>query len=439
MGLDLTIPRDPGSLIADGTRTPEKTRIVEGRPTGTGQFILVAGLSSLLIFAVLAFGGVDEWAIVILEIGSALLLLFWIWPQISSGHIKVKANRLYAPVVLFGLIIMVQVVFGLSAYVHITRFELWKYGAYGSLFLLANQCERVGAHRLLTILAAFGFIVALFALVQYLAYNGKIYWVWPALPNSFGPYVDHSHYAGLMEMLTPIPLAMALTDDAKRHRQLLWMVAGTLMAATIFICGSRGGMIAFAVQIMFFAGLFITRRSRRTAWTLLAICLAIGTFVFWMDSGRVLKQLGSMWDRSSVTSRLEVARDVPRMVRLRPIAGWGLGVFPIIYPQYRSFSTNLVVNQAHNDYLQALVETGILGFACVVWFIVNLYRSGLRNFRAHSRVAAVRALGPLVGCTGILVHSLSDFNLHIPANAALFFVLCGIASEQHSTRSLESD
>src|ERR1700730_434031 len=437
MGLNLTIPRDPGSLIADGPHTPQKTAIVRDHLTGSGQVILVAGLSALLISAVLAFGSVDPWAIAILEIGSALLLLFWIWPQISSGHLELKANRLYAPLILFGLIIVVQVVFELSAYVHTTRFELWKYGAYGSLFLLANQCERVAGHRLLTILAAFGFLVALFALVQYLSYNGKIYWVWPALPNSFGPYVDHSHYAGLMEMLTPIPLAMALTDDAKRHRQLLWMAAGTLMAATIFICGSRGGMTAFAVQIMFLAGLFVTRRSRRTAWTLFAICLAIATFVFWIDSGRVLKQLGSMWDPLSMMSRLEVARDVPRMVRLRPIAGWGLGVFPIIYPQYRSFSTNLVVNQAHNDYLQALVETGILGFACVVWFIVNLYRSGLRSFRAHSRVAAVRALGPLVGCTGILVHSLSDFNLHIPANAALFFVLCGIASEQHSTRSLE--
>ena len=440
MGLNLTIRRDPGPLIADGTHTPQKTAIVRDRPTGAGQSILVTGLSAMLIFAVLAFGCVDQWAIAILEIGSALLLLFWIWPQISSGHLKLKANRLYAPVVLFGLIIVVQVVFGLSAYVHVTRFDLWKYGAYGSLFLLANQCERVGAHRLLTILAAFGFIVALFALVQYLAYNGKIYWVWSALPNSFGPYVDNSHYAGLMEMLTPIPLAMALTHDAKRHRQLLWMVAGILMAATIFVCGSRGGMTAFAVEIVFLAGLFVTRRSRRTAWTLFAICLAIGVFVFWIDSGGVLKRLGSMWDpltNADVMSRLEVARDVPRMVRLRPIAGWGLGLFPIIYPQYRSFSTDLVVNQAHNDYLQALVETGILGFACVLWFIVNLYRSGIRNFRVRSRVATVRALGPLVGCTGILVHSFSDFNLHIPANAALFFVLSGIAGERHNTRSME--
>jgi O-antigen ligase len=116
------------------------------------------------------------------------------------------------------------------------------------------------------------------------------------------------------------------------------------------------------------------------------------------------------------------------MVSDRPIAGWGLGVFPIVYPQYRSFSTDLLVNQAHNDYAQALVETGVLGFACVVWFIVNLYRSGIQNLRAHSKVATAGVLGPLVGCSGILVHSFSDFNLHVPANAALFFVLCGMAS-----------
>jgi len=157
----------------------------------------------------------------------------------------------------------------------------------------------------------------------------------------------------------------------------------------------------------------------------------IGALVFWIDDGGVLKQLDSLRDpltNAAVASRLAIARDALRMVRNRPIAGWGLGLFPIIYPQYRSFSTDLLVNQAHNDYLQALVETGILGFACVLWFIGNLYLSGIRNLRTHPSIAAAPVLGPLVGCTGIFVHSLSDFNLHIPANAALFFVLCGMAS-----------
>src|ERR1700730_18246372 len=111
MGLNLTIPRDPGSLIADGPHTPQKTAIVRDHLTDTGQVILVAGLSLLLIFTVLAFGGLDQWAIAILEIGSALLLLFWIWPQISSGHLQLRATRMYAPVVLFSLIIVAHGIF----------------------------------------------------------------------------------------------------------------------------------------------------------------------------------------------------------------------------------------------------------------------------------------------------------------------------------------
>jgi O-antigen ligase len=435
MDLDLTILRDPSLLIPTGIATLQKATIAKDGPAGVGQSILVAGLSSILIFAVLAFGSVDQEAIAVLEVASALLLLFWFWRQISSGHIQLRASRLYAPVVLFGLVIVVQVVFGLSAYAHVTRFELWKYAAYGSLFLIASRCERAEANRLLTILAAFGFIVALFSLVQYLTYDGKIYWLWPALPHSFGPYFDYSHYAGLMEMLTPIPLVMALTDGAKRHQQLLWMVASILMAATIFVCGSRGGMIAFAIEMVFLAGLFVTRRSSRTAWVLCAVCVVIGAFGLWLDNGRALQRLDSMRDPlaiGDVTNRLTIERDSLAMVRDRPLFGWGLGLFPIIYPQYRSFSIDDLVNQAHNDYLQAFVETGIVGFACVLWFIVNLYRSGIRNLRAHSRISTAPSLGPLVGCTGILVHSLSDFNLHIPANAALFFVLCGMASDRQA-------
>ena len=53
----------------------------------------------------------------------------------------------------------------------------------------------------------------------------------------------------------------------------------------------------------------------------------------------------------------------------RPVLGWGLGTFPTIYPHYRSFYTNLFINEAHNDYAQLLVETGLLGFALMLWFL----------------------------------------------------------------------
>ena len=59
---------------------------------------------------------------------------------------------------------------------------------------------------------------------------------------------------------------------------------------------------------------------------------------------------------------------------LPPLLGWGLGTFPTIYPSFRSFYTNLFVNQAHNDYAQLLVETGLLGFGLMLWFVFRLYR-----------------------------------------------------------------
>jgi O-antigen ligase len=113
----------------------------------------------------------------------------------------------------------------------------------------------------------------------------------------------------------------------------------------------------------------------------------------------------------------------------RPILGWGLGTFPVVYPEFRSFYTNFFVNEAHNDYLQVLAETGLVGFAITVWFLAVLYgrvRRKLGNWT--SNMSAAVTLACTLGITGILVHSLVDFNLQIPANAALFYVFGSIAA-----------
>jgi hypothetical protein len=63
-----------------------------------------------------------------------------------------------------------------------------------------------------------------------------------------------------------------------------------------------------------------------------------------------------------------------------------------------------------------------------VWFIVTLYRHGLMRFgRRQQNWRDILRGAALVGCTGILVHSLYDFNLQVPANAALFYVFCALA------------
>jgi hypothetical protein len=85
--------------------------------------------------------------------------------------------------------------------------------------------------------------------------------------------------------------------------------------------------------------------------------------------------------------------------------------------------------EAHNDYLQLLVEMGMAGFATMLWFLWLLFRNGLRKLRdGPSSVNGGLALATLLGCTGILVHSFVDFNLQVPANAALFYVFAALAA-----------
>jgi hypothetical protein len=65
----------------------------------------------------------------------------------------------------------------------------------------------------------------------------------------------------------------------------------------------------------------------------------------------------------------------------------------------------------------------------MLWFLWAVYRNGIRKLKdwPEDTNGAV-TLAALLGVTGILVHSLVDFNLQIPANAALFYVLCAVAA-----------
>jgi hypothetical protein len=79
--------------------------------------------------------------------------------------------------------------------------------------------------------------------------------------------------------------------------------------------------------------------------------------------------------------------------------------------------------------VEALAETGILGGLCCAGFLAILLMESLKSLgRLGASFNSALNLSGLVGCTGLLVHSLFDFNLHIPANALLFFVSAHLAT-----------
>lgn len=427
-------PTQPESTMTGSA--PDMVRLEDrtGRRFQTFRLLSVVGLGITLALAVLAFGAVQSWAILGLQAGAVALLLLWAIQQLFDEHLRVIHNALFGPMAAFALLVAAQIAGGWSAYPFATYTEFMKMVAYGILFFVTVQCmrDRKDCKRFLGVVVVFAFFLAVFAIVQDLTWNGKIYWVQVLRHggNPYGPYVNRNHYAGAMEMLASFPLVLAASRFVAPWLRMLIAFVTALTAASIFLCGSRGGMIAFSLQALLL-GAWLLRRRRR-AWPFLAVLLLVAALVAWLGADKFVDRLETLrnplGDNGSGI-RPQIVRDGLRMFAERPVLGWGLGVFPIAYGRYRSFYSNLYVNEAHNDYLQLLVETGVLGFAAMVFFIVLLYRVALGQlWRARESLPYATKLASLLGCTGILVHSFSDFNLHIPANAALFYVLAAIAT-----------
>src|SRR6202008_1035963 len=109
-------------------------------------------------------------------------------------------------------------------YRHATYMQILLYAAYGMLAFVVTQSLRRSSQfdSLVKIVTCYGAVVAALAIVQGIAPNGKLYWIWPSDQGGgiYGPYVNHNHYAGLMEMLTPFPLVLAATRLTDGNRKL---------------------------------------------------------------------------------------------------------------------------------------------------------------------------------------------------------------------------
>ncbi|HEV2113168.1 MAG TPA: O-antigen ligase family protein, partial [Terriglobales bacterium] len=293
-----------------------------------GSSLLFYGFITLILFGPLAFGAVEDWAILTQQCAAAALFMVGAAGAWRSG-IAIRRNQLYLPLALLVLTAAAQLIFHASAYQYASEIAALQYVAYYLIFFLANQVlaapERL--KRFVAVLTGFGFLLAVVSIVLEFASPVKLYGLRVTNNGSaiYGPYVNHSHYAGLMEMLTPFPLVMALRRSVRGEHKLPWIVAGFFMAASVFLSGSRGGGLAFACELVLVAGLFLVRNRSRAAkmGTAVAFCL-LAAMVLWFGASGFLERWGDL-SHTELTRRvrLQIASDTLRMTAARPVLGWG--------------------------------------------------------------------------------------------------------------------
>ncbi len=397
--------------------------------------LMRAGICILVTFAVLAHGTVEPWSEAVLEVGAAVLVLFWALKIWWSGESTVVWNPLMGPLLGFWAVAAFQLATGITVYPFLTRVELIKYTALLALFFLCVQSYRTLEHwrGLVWFLLMLGFCVSLFAILQHFTFNGKLYWVrelrYGGIP--FGPYVNRNHFAGLMELLIPPGLAV-LVLGAERRDQLPLIALFTLLPiGALFLSASRGGIMSFMAETALLGVLILLRRRERKelAAAGLVVILAIA-LVSWLGIGRALDRFAS-YKRLEVSESRRVAmlHGSWRIFLDHPIAGTGLGTLQEVYPLYETVYDGLIVNHSHNDYAETLAETGAIGGLCALAFLILLCWIGWKTFAAdrESRNIAYHAAA-MAACFGLLVHATVDFNFHILSNALIFLLQAALAT-----------
>jgi O-antigen ligase len=388
------------------------------------------GICLLVAFCVLALGTVEVWSVSVMEIGAALLFFCWSVITWRNPRAKIYWSLLQASVLGVLVIGALQLLFHGSAYPYLTRAMLLKVTAYLIVLFLATQAfrERRDLYRLAWFLMAFSFAVSLLAIIQHFTSTSEIYWMRElgTRGDPFGPYVNRNHFAGFVELTAPVGLGLLAFRGVKRDLFPIATLLSIVPISALILSASRGGIIGLGLEIVV---LVLLARSRR-AWkgqraTIVAIValVALGS-VAWVGTNRALERFsGTNLHEVTLGRRGSMSRGAAHIFRDHLIKGCGLGTLVSVFPAYENAYDGRVIDHVHNDYIEGLAETGILGGICGAVFLWTLYREGRENFTAEQgHLSRGLHAGAIMAVSGLLLHSFVDFNLQIPANALLFLL-----------------
>jgi O-antigen ligase len=440
----------------------------------------LGGLLLAVVFtgSALAFGGVITTAYVLMEAGvlAAAVLCFWRgWPRIPRLAVLVLAVIVGVPLLQLvplpsGLTALVSSNRGLfaaqllsaffppPAYLalslnpHATQVAVCKLIACVLAFLIGYKLAARGrGSLLLRTVVIVGLFEACYGLVQYLAGWQYIftYWKGSGANDATGTYINRNHFAGLLEMVLPFVLAGALFRRPQRaelgvKRKLLAaissesspkllsqaMVFAVLCLALVF-SRSRMGIAAGVSGLLLVGGLHILRRRRRSAVALLLVLFLVPVcYAFWVGLEAVISRFELLSRAGAMErDRLPIWRDSLSAIRDFKWLGTGLGTYDWAAMHYQTSFLSHRYEHAHNDYLEFAAEIGIPAAALLfagLWALV--LRAARVAVRASHRSAAILAAGCAGALAAILLHSVTDFNLQIPANALLFCWVAGTAT-----------
>jgi len=402
----------------------------------------------ILVFAPLAFGAVDAWAFLTVQALTVGVMLVWalrLW-------ISPKPKLLWPPLC---WVVLAFALYAIARYLtadieYVARQEMIQVLMYAFLFFaIVNNLYRQEFSQVISfllIILAMG--IAAYACFQFFTHSERVWNLTTMYPGrGTGTYISPNNLVCFLEMLLPLAVAYLLAGRISPVMRIVLGYSALVILAGIGVTFSRGGWAACAVALLALFGVLIASRHHRLpAILLLVVLLGGGAMVFakyLTYSSAYIQRVGRVLDdQSPAADNLDMRRDlwIAAAQIWRDHFWWGAGPahFNYVFPAYRSEHIQMRPDRAHNDYLNLLADWGTAGgiitlagltvFGIGLWQTRRHVRRVEKAFKNGNSNRFAFYLGASAGLLALTVHSVVDFNLHIPANALVGVTLLALLS-----------
>ena len=306
-------------------------------------------------------------------------------------------------------------------------------------FLVARTCSQKQIALLPQVLVLIALMQAVWGLLQAGPFK-SLYFGAEFAGSLIGSFANANHFANYIAMT--LPLAVFVVWRSAPHRRgeahqrpqsvvVFWLVVLLVLVTAVLAAGSRTGALTGMI-VTFFASLLalsaVSKTSRKWyalgAVALVVACLVvvgINTLVVRFDADRLGADGNFRWMLAASSWQAAFA--------FWP-TGSGAGSYAAVYPAFEAPGLRGFAEHAHNDYVELLIEFGLL-FVLLAVLVAGIAIRQACSLWRHIRLdgrgvdAAPMQLFCALGLLAIFLHSWVDFNLRIPANAILCACLFG--------------
>lgn len=395
---------------------------------------------AILVYGPIATGAVRAMELLIIQGMTIGVLVLWVvrlW--LGTPRRFLFPPVCWAVVAFTGYVVIRYFQAGVE---YTAREELIRILIYAFLFFaVVNHLHRQESTQIISFVLIFlAMGIAAYAIYQFATNSDRVLgFIKPAqyMKRGSGTYICPNHLAGFLEMILPLAMAYVFMGKVGPATKVFIGYAGMVMLAGIGVSISRGGWIATALALTVLFSVLLRQRQYRIP-AIVALTVLLGFGIAFVSNARLTqKRFSEMFVSGKLEDvRFRLWKPAVNMWEDHALWGVGPGHFDLRFRQYRPEDVQVRPYYVHNDYLNTLVDYGLAGTGLVLSAWVLLFVGVFQTWKFVLRVSSDGAsrksnkpafvLGASIGLLAILLHSMVDFNMNIPANAILTVTLMAL-------------